>query len=93
MSWIDDRIHEARKDPEFEREWQALKTQKRIANNLSRLRSEQDLSVQSLAARLNVPPYLLSKIESRDIDVSEDLLQKLAEHFNVTADELKSDPT
>ncbi len=62
-------------------------------NNIKQLRKGQGISVTELAQKLNMSQGNLSKIENGQLELKEELAQKIAEILNVSPLALTSEPT
>lgn len=83
MSYLQKRLAERLKDPEFQQEWADSEVEYRVARNIIRMRKKMNLSQSELATIIDSKQSVISRIENGNQNMSLLTLKKIAKALNV----------
>lgn len=89
MDDLDKLILENMKDPKFRRLWFEQAETHAIAHNVFKKRDQLNMTEEELAKKVNLPATAIGDIEFGEYEITEELLQQLAEVLNTTVPDLK----
>ena len=78
-------LNEQLKDEEFKKEWGNLELRYQFIQKLIALREENKISQAELAKRIGTTQSVISKIESGNVNIGIDMIQRIAGAFGRTA--------
>lgn len=89
MDDFDKLILENMKDPTFRRMWFEQAETYAIAHNVLKKRDQLNMTEEELAEKMNLTYIDIDEIEFGEYEITEELLQQLAEVLNTTVLDLK----
>ena len=85
-SSLEDFHREQMKNPEFREEYERLQLQRKVAQLIASKRKEKQLSQAELAERVHTKQAVISRIESGNVSVGLQMLQRIATALETKVD-------